>query len=171
VRGRLRAERLDGPRFDLQDQVGGLLGTPTTEPRRRSARFRAKAPNPAELVLMLMPTPTAEDLGRHHSLEAWDAFQEKHRHGDSLDAEMRRTGWGPYAPAIRRWERATGRPAPSATSRRAEGERLNPLFVEWMMGLPEGTVSKVPYSRALHILGNGVVPQQAALALRLLDPR
>lgn len=42
------------------------------------------------------------------------------------------------------------------------------------MGLPDGWVTGTPGpSRAqmLTCLGNGVVPQQAALALRLLDPR
>lgn len=51
------------------------------------------------------------------------------------------------------------------------GERLNPVFVEFLMGLPEGWVTDVPglsRSAQLKILGNGVVPQQAVLALRLL---
>lgn len=41
------------------------------------------------------------------------------------------------------------------------------------MGLPEGWVTGVgiPRNAALKALGNGVVPQQAALALSLLDPR
>lgn len=36
-----------------------------------------------------------------------------------------------------------------------------------MMGLPEGHVTDLDLSRAqmLHILGNGVVPQQAAYAI------
>jgi hypothetical protein len=38
------------------------------------------------------------------------------------------------------------------------------------MGLPDGWVTKfdLPYQAQLHILGNGVVPQQAARALFLL---
>lgn len=39
------------------------------------------------------------------------------------------------------------------------------------MGLPEGWVTDVPGlsdSDKLHVLGNGVVPAQAAMALRLL---
>ena len=37
------------------------------------------------------------------------------------------------------------------------------------MGLPDGWVTDlVPNRRALHVLGNGVVPQQAAAALRML---
>jgi DNA (cytosine-5)-methyltransferase 1 len=40
-----------------------------------------------------------------------------------------------------------------------------------MMGLPDGWVTDagVTRSQALKILGNGVVPQQAAFALRLLS--
>jgi len=51
-------------------------------------------------------------------------------------------------------------------------QRLSPRFVEWMMGLPDGHVTQVPISRPakLKALGNGVVPQQAELALRLLAP-
>jgi DNA (cytosine-5)-methyltransferase 1 len=48
--------------------------------------------------------------------------------------------------------------------------RLNPKFVEYMMGLPEGWVTDLDISRSqqLKILGNGVVPQQAYYALQLL---
>lgn len=48
--------------------------------------------------------------------------------------------------------------------------KLNAVFVEYMMGLPEGWVTDLNISRSqqLKILGNGVVPQQAYLALQLL---
>lgn len=62
-----------------------------------------------------------------------------------------------------------GRPAPAGTDSRG---RLAPAFVEWMMGLDEGWVTGVPgipHSAQLKLLGNGVVPHQAALALDLLD--
>lgn len=77
--------------------------------------------------------------------------------------------WGDYAPAITRWEHTIGRPAPHPTD---TAGRLNPRFVEWMMGLPDGWVTDLIPQRthALRILGNGVVPQQAALALAMLDP-
>ena len=59
-----------------------------------------------------------------------------------------------------------GRPAPAPLI----GKQLNARFVEWMMGLPDGWVTDiVPNRRALHTLGNGVVPQQAAAALRLME--
>ena len=51
-----------------------------------------------------------------------------------------------------------------------EEGRLNVKFVEYMMGLPSGWVTDIDLPRAqmLKILGNGVVPQQAYLALKLL---
>ncbi|MBK3576154.1 DNA cytosine methyltransferase [Streptomyces sp. MBT65] len=76
--------------------------------------------------------------------------------------------WGPYAHAVAQWEAITGRPAPRPTDDRG---RLTPAFVEWMMGLPLGHITGVPgLSRPaqLKALGNGVVPQQAAYALRFL---
>jgi len=78
--------------------------------------------------------------------------------------------WGKYEPAIRRWESLT-RPAPAPTIPGTNNRpRLNPVFVEWMMGLPEGHVTGHSLSNAqqLKMLGNGVVPQQAELALQLL---
>jgi DNA (cytosine-5)-methyltransferase 1 len=104
------------------------------------------------------------------------------------DSDRRRrtdVAWGRYEPAIRRWERIVGRPAPAPTV----GRRLNAAFVEWMMGLPDGWVTAVPHDPdtmlpglpadvaaapaltrvdMLTALGNGVVPQQAAEALRVL---
>lgn len=79
--------------------------------------------------------------------------------------------WGPYGPAVARWATVLGRPAPSPTEPGKTGARLSPRFVEWMMGLPDGWVTDVPnLSRndMLKALGNGVVPQQAAAALRIL---
>ena len=50
--------------------------------------------------------------------------------------------------------------------------KLSALFVEYMMGLPSGWITDSGLSRAqqLKMLGNGVVPQQAELALELLTP-
>ncbi|MEV6226519.1 DNA cytosine methyltransferase [Saccharopolyspora shandongensis] len=82
--------------------------------------------------------------------------------------------WGPYAAAIHRWEHRLGRPAPAPTQPgRRGGNQLAPRFVEWLMGLPSGHVTDVPgltRNDQLRLLGNGVVPQQAAHALQqLLD--
>ncbi|WP_370220410.1 DNA cytosine methyltransferase [Kitasatospora sp. GAS1066B] len=88
---------------------------------------------------------------------------------DDVGARERLSRWGPYGPAITRWERVT-RPAPDPTDARG---RLAPAFVEWIMGVEKGLVCDVPgLSRAAQLtaLGNGVVPQQAARALELLSP-
>jgi DNA (cytosine-5)-methyltransferase 1 len=79
--------------------------------------------------------------------------------------------WGDYGPAIRRWEAVLGRPAPWPTD--ALG-RLSPVFTEWLMGLPDGWVTDTPgltRPAMLRALGNGVVWQQAAYALRNLHHR
>lgn len=79
--------------------------------------------------------------------------------------------WGRFGEAIRRWEAATGRQAPQPNERGTRGQaRLSPLLSEWMMGLPEGFVTDLalPYYAQHRVLGNGVVPQQAIAALRLL---
>lgn len=86
--------------------------------------------------------------------------------------------WGRYGPAVARWEATLGRRGPWATDARG---RLNPPFVEWMQGLPAGHVTdpaiwqgwrpKTARNAQLKALGNGVVPAQAAAALRLLLDR
>lgn len=48
---------------------------------------------------------------------------------------------------------------------------MNPAFVEWMMGLPDGHITSVPgliWQEAIRALGNGVIPQQAEAALRAI---
>ncbi|SFO04238.1 hypothetical protein [Amycolatopsis rubida] len=81
--------------------------------------------------------------------------------------------WGEYAAAVHRWELITGRGAPYPTQPGRHGRPvLAPPFVEWLMGLPPGWVTAefldLPRTAQLRALGNGVMPQQAAHALRLL---
>jgi len=80
--------------------------------------------------------------------------------------------WGQYEPAIRRWEHVLGRCAPAPTELgRAGNPRLSARFVEFLMGLPDGHVTDVPglsRNEQLKALGNGVVSQQCAAALRML---
>ncbi|MFD6754930.1 hypothetical protein [Micromonospora gifhornensis] len=104
------------------------------------------------------------------------------RHGDG-GADLRTTivgldppdthRWGVYATAIARWEKLLGRPAPVPTQPGRHGAPvLAPPFVEWLMGLDPHWITDptlaLPRTAALRVLGNGVVPQQAAAALRLL---
>ena len=80
--------------------------------------------------------------------------------------------WGRFETAIRRWEITLSRQAPAPT--RPDGKegahRLSPRFTEWMMGVPEGWITDCGLTRneELKACGNGVVPQQAELALRHL---
>jgi hypothetical protein len=81
--------------------------------------------------------------------------------------------WGEYAAAVHRWELITGRSAPYPTQPGRHGRPvLAPPFVEWLMGLPPGWGTAehldLPRTAQLRALGNGVMPQQAAHALRLL---
>jgi DNA (cytosine-5)-methyltransferase 1 len=84
------------------------------------------------------------------------------------------TGWGPYTAAIARWEQVIGRPVPVPVRNDGKGgkPRLNPELTEWMMGWPAGwvTAPEIGLTRAeqLKACGNGVVPQQAAEALRTM---
>jgi gp69 len=79
-------------------------------------------------------------------------------------------GWGKFEDAIRSHQQLLGRTAPPATE---PGPRrgtpwLSARFVEWMMALSDGWVVDVPglaRAQQLAMLGNGVVPLQAAHAL------
>ncbi|WP_051485543.1 DNA cytosine methyltransferase [Nocardioides sp. J54] len=87
-------------------------------------------------------------------------------------------------PTTRDWERFERRKARRILSPLPIGMRgsiafmhqgpapqLSPRFVEFLMGLPAGWITDVPgitRNEALKALGNGVVPQQAAEALRVM---
>ncbi len=152
-----------------------LLPTPRTSDTNGAGSHGDSGPD-LRTAVSLLPTPQASE----HSASRETAEQRAAAGHQaylshvmtSLTAARRRPGdggthWGQYAPAVERWA-ALMRPAPQPVD---EHERLNPAFVEWLMGLGEGHVtSVVGLSRAaqLKALGNGVVPQQASVALRLL---
>lgn len=79
--------------------------------------------------------------------------------------------WGRYADAIAQWEHITGRhpPAPALLND-TTGPRPAPEFVEWLMGLDPGWVTDptraLTPNQQITALGNGVLPVQAATALR-----
>jgi DNA (cytosine-5)-methyltransferase 1 len=119
-------------------------------------------------VLNLLPTPTSQ-AAKHGGTPDVNA----NGYGSNLWDLLPHLEFGPYAPAIARWEAVLGRPAPSPTEPGRDGRpRLSPLFVEWMMGLPAGHVTDpaIGLTRAqqLKALGNGVCPAQARLAVSLL---
>lgn len=80
--------------------------------------------------------------------------------------------WGKFDYVVKRWENITGlkAPAPTKPDGKDGAHRLSSEFTEWMMGLERGWVTGHGLSRKdeLKACGNGVVPQQAELALRLL---
>lgn len=111
----------------------------------------------------LLPTPSVADAMGGHGRRGGDRGDELLLKG--IAAEQ---AWGPYEPAIRRWEAIIG-PAPSPTKPGRKGRpKLNPDFACWMMGAAPGWVTDVPGvtdNEALRMAGNGVVQQQAAAAL------
>jgi DNA (cytosine-5)-methyltransferase 1 len=119
-----------------------------------------------------LPTPTAVDYNTAARSEV-DNNDPKHRLKVASQVLARDDiGWGKFEPAIRRWEEVLGRPAPAPTKPdgKDNGHRLSSLFTEWLMGLPEGWITGLGLKRndELKLAGNGVVPQQAELALRIL---
>lgn len=130
-------------------------------------------------AVVLLPTPTAADSrrGSRNATAAQPGGTRSNTGGWTLADVAHTDRWGQYAAAIARWEHILGRPAPEPTEPGAKGRpRLSPRFVEWMMGLPDGWVTDPAIwahharpagvrNAQLRILGNGVVPQQAAAAV------
>lgn len=174
--------RLTGQIIDLVEPgrlPAPLLATPTTQPSSGKCRdhggdllhdVTCGCPR-AERKL---PTPTTRDYKDGAIVPA------KHRPNDTdtlvraMASVKEGSVWGQYEPAIRRWESITGReaPAPTLPDGRDGQQRLSPLLTEWMMGLPEGWITspEIGISRndQIKAAGNGVVPQQAVLALKYL---
>lgn len=125
----------------------------------------------------LLPTPNTMDGLPRRSDEALARAKAGGGASNLKDADIVRNpaesiDWGKFAPAIERWEVMTGRaaPAPTKPDGKDDAHRLSSEFTEWMMGLPAGWITGVGLSRneELKACGNGVVPQQAELALRML---
>ena len=119
---------------------------------------------------VLLPTPRVSSANGSTAKER-AAGNPKHR----LETEVEMKDdfrWGRFAPAIYEWEQILGRPAPAPTKPDGKdgSHRLSSKFTEWMMGLPDGWITGVGLRRneELKACGNGVVPQQAELALRIL---
>lgn len=114
----------------------------------------------------LLPTPLTTEYKQSNSPGSLN------RHSPPLGSLAFVETWGKFGPAIERWEKVMGRPAPPPTEPdgRNGKHRLNPLFVEWLMGLGPLWVTGADITRneMLKACGNGVVPQQASLALKIL---
>jgi DNA (cytosine-5)-methyltransferase 1 len=121
----------------------------------------------------LLPTP--KPIDQHHVKTSQKA-RDRYSSGDMMADVIDRDQFGSYGLAIARWQAVLARPAPPPTELTGKdgGARLSPPFVEWMMGLPAGWITEVPgitRNEALKACGNGVVPQQAVYALRILLAR
>ena len=159
-----------------------LLPTPKTTDTRSAAPSDLRRNSPDLRALpMLLPTPRATRGGSGTetvNLLPTQTTQPEtgNGHARNLGSEVRQQ-FGSYAAAITRWEQVNG-PAPDPTEMRGtptlKGRRLSARFVEWLMGLSAGWVVDVPgltRNQQLHALGNGVCPQQAAFAIRMLLTR
>ena len=121
----------------------------------------------------LLPTPIVRDYKDGYSdvLRGGDVQTDTVGRAVFSSGEISGGEWGKFTSAIKRWENILGTRAPDPTrpDGKDDNERLNPVFVEWMMGLEEGHVTspEIGLSRndQLKVCGNGVVPQQAVLAL------
>jgi hypothetical protein len=145
-----------------------LLGTPrATAANSSSKQVELGAPKARiEDQVKMLPTPLTTDARVNNSDGAW------RRNYPCLGTVVHHTNWGKFEPAIRRWEAIIGRPAPEPTKPDGKdgNHRLSSKFTEWMMGLPDGWITDIGLKRndELKACGNGVVPQQAELALSLL---
>ena len=121
-----------------------------------------------------LPTPPRQLLGtpRANAANSSSKQVEAGAPKSRIEDQVLTTNWGKFEPAIRRWQAITGRPAPEPTKPDGKegNHRLSSKFTEWMMGLPDGWITGHDLKRndELKLAGNGVVPQQAELALRLL---
>lgn len=121
----------------------------------------------------LLRTPAASEAERGHQPED----KARARGGQvTLSGQVNyAVDFGRFQPSIRRWEVVTKNPAPSPTKPNGKdgAQRLSSEFTEWMMGLQPGWVTGLGLSRKdeLKACGNGVVPQQAELALQILKGR
>lgn len=174
-----------GPSYGLEDVVTDLDGpvfpTPNAADGDRGGSDPARLRDRGHMVKLidavldgelqqketLMPTPKSRQRG--------DCPSERERDSPDLAAttlHFPAGRWGKYGPAVERWEKLT-RPAPAPTEPNKNGNpRLTARFSEWLLGWPEGWVTDpeigIARTGQLRLIGNGVVPQQAATALVML---
>ena len=187
-RYRINLDALNKPTGGVSDPAEHhLLATPTAHDNkgacliekhhaRLKQRNRTQMGNLQEDITHLMPTPNTMDyLGYREGEKREKALRRGTEDGalrvstGNLREEVHFNA-DLYLPAVHRWEEILGRKSPRWTMIGDNGKpKLNPMFSEWIMGLPEGWVTSpeigLSYGRQLMILGNGVVPQQAEFAL------
>lgn len=151
-------------------------------PHHRERLFILVSADPGSLGLETQRPPggpASEVTGDHNGHEVLARLG-----GAAYIEHETRLRWGDAGMNVHRWSQIMGEPPLIVEEQVSYFEEalfgkafpevkpaLNPAFAEWMMGLPAGWVTDVPgLSRAqqLKAIGNGVCPQQAAAALRMM---
>jgi DNA (cytosine-5)-methyltransferase 1 len=150
--------------FPTPKALDGVKGNLKTSQERLDSGHQVDLPN---IAIDLLGTPrTSSANGSTPKQVAAGAPKAR------IEDQVLTTNWGKFESAIRRWEAAIGRSAPEPTKPDGKegNHRLSSKFTEWMMGLPDGWITDIGLKRndELKACGNGVVPQQAELALSLL---
>ena len=181
AKARNQTLRLSGQMIDMvaPDQLPKLPTPTTRDYKDGSANHEREGKVQTDTVaraifssgeVKLFNTPTTMDAKATNNPEVAQKFLDQGRQ-TCLTYDVA-TKWGKFEPAIRRWEYISQRPAPEPTKPDGKNgnHRLSSKFTEWMMGLPDGWITNHDLKRndELKLAGNGVVPQQAELALRLL---
>lgn len=148
--------------FPTPKALDGIKGNLKTSQERLDSGHQVDLPN---VAIDLLGTPRA--TAANPSSKQIESGAPKARLEDQVHIE-----WGKFGPAIQLWEQYLGReaPAPTKPDGKEGNHRLSSKFTEWMMGLPDGWITDAGLTRneELKLAGNGVVPQQAELAMRLL---
>lgn len=161
--------------LDIAETIA-LLRTPAASEAERGHQPEDKARARGGQVTLsgqinFLPTVVASDHIDRRKSEKWagnDLVSTIH----DVEEQPQTSEFGKFESAVRRWETVINRKAPSPT--KADGRdgnsRLSSEFTEWMMGLPKGWITGHGLSRKdeLKACGNGVFPQQAELALKIL---
>lgn len=169
-----RLKKRHPSKLPLSDQLV-LLRTPAASEAERGHQPEGKARARGGQVTLsgqinFLPTIVARDYIDRRKSENWagnDLVSTIHE----VEETPQTSPWGKFEEAIRRWESVMGEaPSPTKPDGRDGQHRLSSEFTEWMMGLPKGWITGHGLSRKdeLKACGNGVVPQQAELALKIL---
>jgi DNA (cytosine-5)-methyltransferase 1 len=136
---------------------------PLSSPDLAAARMDSGRRN-LDDALALLPSPRASDGsngGPNQGIASGDI---------ALSSAVQPERWGKYTAAVARHTGVMGALPPEPTEIGPKGgRRLAAAFSEWLMMLPAGHLTSIlDRNPALARAGNGVVPLQAATALRLL---
>ena len=164
--------RARGGQVTLSGQINYLPTPVTTDYNTAASDWGVKGFQQLRDLHNLLPTSNTMD-----DLPARDESKIDRSKGgySNVRKTVMRPNFDRFEPVVRRWEQVTGMPAPAPTKPdgRDGAPRLSSEFTEWMMGLPKGWITGLGLSRKdeLKACGNGVVPQQATLALTELVAR